>query len=62
MQRVGITTDFSVFEKLDPKNIGTVQVRARKTARPEIIPVESEMRFEPSDLRLRPSEFNRLQR
>jgi hypothetical protein len=54
MARVGITTDFSVFEKLDPKNIGTVQVRAKKTAKPDIIRQESEMRFEPSDLRLRP--------
>lgn len=47
---VGFTESASKFARVNPDNIGLLQLAARSTARPESVPGECELRFDPSDL------------
>jgi hypothetical protein len=49
-QPVGFTEPAHKFERVAPENIGLVQLAARRTARPDAVPGECELRFRPEDL------------
>jgi hypothetical protein len=53
--RVGFTAPYEVFSKINPENIGIVQLEARKDAQPEHVQQELELRFNADDLRLAPN-------
>jgi hypothetical protein len=48
----GFTMPYEVFSRINPENIGIVEVMARKDAKPEHIPGELELRFRPEDIML----------
>jgi len=50
--RVGFTASKKQMAKIDPNQIGIVKVEAKKSAKPEHIAEENELRFNPSDLRV----------
>ena len=50
VQPVGFTEPAHKFERVLPENIGLVQLAARRTARPDPVPGECELRFRPEDL------------
>lgn len=47
---VGFTESPRTFARVNPDNIGLLQLAARSTARPESVPGECELRFDPADL------------
>lgn len=50
--RVGFTDSKEQMAKVDPSQISTLKVEAKKSAKPTHIPDESELRFNPEDLRV----------
>lgn len=52
LQSVGILTDPELLAKIDPEEIGMVRVAAREGANPRRVPLESELRFDPQDVRV----------
>ena len=53
--RVGFTAPFEAFARIDPGNVAMLQLEARRTAVPEHVQAELELRFDPDDLRLAPN-------
>lgn len=51
-QFTGLTMPFDLFSKIKPENIGIVQVMVHKTAKPEHVHGELELRFDPKDVML----------
>jgi hypothetical protein len=54
--RVGFTASKEAMAKIDPEQIGIVRVEARRGVKPEHVPEESELRFDPKDLRVKRGE------
>jgi hypothetical protein len=50
--RIGLTASKAQMAKLNPEQIDVLKVEARKTAKPEHIADEAELRFSPEDLRI----------
>ena len=50
--RVGFTAPFETFSKINPSNIGIVQLRLRKGAPVEHVPQEQELRVAPDDIQI----------
>lgn len=48
----GFTMPFEIFSRINPGNIGIVEVMARKDAKPKHVPGELELRFRPEDIML----------
>jgi len=47
---VGFTESSHKFARVQPENVGLLQLAARSTSRPESVPGECELRFAPADL------------